>query len=78
MAEQGFGFPLLLGAHDHCVYTNRHGPDNCAVLKSGMDAHNALVIDISWYDGSDAPQITWELVKTKSFPADPAIRPPPS
>ena len=73
MAEQGFGFPLLLGAHDHCVYTNRHGPDNCAVLKSGMDAHNALVIDISWYDGSDAPQITWELVKTKSFPADPAI-----
>jgi len=74
MANEGLGFPLLLGAHDHSVYTGEYGPDRCQVVKGGCDAHNALIVDITWPEASSsAPVIKWELVETKRWEPNPEL-----
>ena len=71
MANLGLGFPLILGAHDHSVFVGEHGPDKCQILKGGADAHNAIIIDITWPDQHcTSPLVKWELVEAKRWEPD--------
>ena len=71
MAELGLGFPLILGGHDHTVFVGEYGPDKCKILKGGSDAHNAIIIDITWLTQEcTTPLVKWELVEAKWWRPD--------
>ena len=71
MAELGLGFPLILGGHDHSVFVGKYGPDMCKILKGGSDAHNAIIIDITWLTQEcTTPLVKWELVEAKWWRPD--------
>eukprot|EP00961_Rhodomonas_salina_P252695 3415620-Rhodomonas_salina.1 len=46
MAKEELGFPLIVGAHDHepCL----EQVSGAWITKAGMDAQNAVIIDIRW------------------------------
>jgi len=48
----GRRFPIVLGGHDHSVIDATTGGGS-RILKAGMDAQNAIVIDILWPDDDD-------------------------
>lgn len=71
----GSSIPLVVGGHDHDIYDEKHS--GCRIIKTGMDAVNAAIIDIDWYLASDAPkqpEISIKLVPTASFEPDPEIQ----
>ena len=74
---QHFGggkFPIICGGHDHEMYDETVAGNR--ILKTGMDATHAVVIDIIWDDdhACDAihkpTDIQVEMVATKDFPPD--------
>jgi 5'-nucleotidase len=88
---QAFGhyFPVVCGGHDHEVYNEciipgeplasvkpLHCYETCCIVKAGMDAESAGVIDFVW-NGSERndniPQITVEIVPTSNFEPDPDL-----
>ena len=41
------------------------------ILKGGSDAHNAIIVDITWPDPHcSAPFIKWEIVEAKRWEPD--------
>jgi len=40
------------------------------VLKGGCDAHNTIIVDITWADATSKPVVKWELVETRRWKAD--------
>merc|ERR1719215_2072541 len=42
-------FPVILGGHDHDMSNETHGPNNCRLIKPGMDAKDAAIIDLVWW-----------------------------
>lgn len=67
---KGDNFPIILGGHDHEVYDETI--DGSRVIKTGMDGENTAIIDIVWKDRgvSSKPEITVDMIKTDSYPAD--------
>ena len=74
MASMKMGFPLICGAHDHVAYMEQ--VEGAWIVKAGMDANNALIIDINWpttETKGEEPTISVELVPTDAYPADPQL-----
>eukprot|EP00960_Hanusia_phi_P054129 762550-Hanusia_phi.AAC.9 len=62
MARLQMGFPLLVAAHDHDPYVETI--EGCTIVKTGMDAENAAIVDILWESGEtpgERPKIKVEL-----------------
>ena len=71
----GSTIPLVVGGHDHDIYDESHS--GCRIIKTGMDAVNAAIIDIDWCLTSNVgkqPDISINLVPTASFAPDPKIQ----
>jgi hypothetical protein len=70
LARQHIGFPLLVAAHDHDPYLER--VDNCWIVKTGADALQAAIIDITWpskdTQGKE-PEVDVKIVKCSDYPA---------
>lgn len=68
-------FPVIVGGHDHDVTNEVHGERKCPVVKAGMDAENAAIIDVVWKtaDRLERPEVTVTIKPVKGFDADPAI-----
>jgi hypothetical protein len=47
-------FPVIIGGHDHHRVHEQHGARKCHLVKAGMDATHAAIIDIFWTDKPDA------------------------
>lgn len=72
--EMGNHFPLLMGGHDHEPYLET--VNGCRIVKTGMDAIQAAVIDIRWENEEDSilPSIEVQMLNTKDFAADPSVK----
>lgn len=70
----GDTFPLVLGGHDHEPY-DETTDNGSRVIKTGMDAERAAVIDIAWQneESNDPPSIQVEVLETANFSPDPAV-----
>jgi 5'-nucleotidase len=69
MAQLKLGFPLILGAHDHEPYLEQ--VDGACIVKTGMDAQNAAIIDVHWPDAeSREPTVHVELVRCDDYGAN--------
>lgn len=71
---QHFGgdtFPLILGGHDHTVFDEIH--NGTRVIKTGMDAEFAAIIDIQWRAEEEQPSIHVELKATADFAPDATV-----
>jgi len=71
MARLQMGFPLLVAAHDHDPYVETI--EGCTIVKTGMDAENAAIVDILWESGEtpgERPKIKVELVKCSEYHAN--------
>lgn len=67
---QEFDFPLVLSGHDHHVVDEV--VCNTRLIKPGMNAIKAAVIEISWANADQSkPTIESKFVKCADFPADP-------
>jgi hypothetical protein len=69
MARQRLGFPLLLAAHDHDPYVEQ--VEGCWIVKTGCDAVNAAIIDITWASHEtpgDQPTVEVQVVKCRDYP----------
>ena len=65
-----FDFPIILSGHDHhCVDRTINGT---RLLKPGLDANKAIVLDLSWpsADADAIPNIDVELVDITQYPPD--------
>ena len=69
----GDTFPIVIGGHDHDLYDEAH--NGSRIIKTGMDAHRAAIIDIVWEDSliTTKPRIRVDIVDTKAFPPDTII-----
>ena len=68
MARQRLGFPLILAAHDHDPYLEV--VEGCCIVKTGCDAENAGIIDVTWTSSEtpgDKPKIEAKLVKCRDY-----------
>lgn len=64
-------FPVVLGGHEHVVVQER--VEGTWVLKAGMDAEHAAVVDLAW-DESGALSTTVTIASTSDFAEDAALR----
>ncbi len=69
LARQRLGFPLLVAAHDHDPYLER--VEDCWIVKTGADATQAAIIDITWPSKDTpgkAPEVDVKMVKCSDYP----------
>jgi 2',3'-cyclic-nucleotide 2'-phosphodiesterase (5'-nucleotidase family) len=78
----GTVFPVVCGGHDHEVY--HETVNGTCIVKAGMDAANAAIIDVQWWDNTDQmmvpsldgppppsnPTVRVEIVPTTNFEPD--------
>jgi hypothetical protein len=72
----GKSFPIVIGGHDHEPYNKTI--QGSWVLKTGMNADNTAIIDITWkIDDNGAlcsrPEIKVDMVPTKTYASAPKI-----
>jgi 5'-nucleotidase len=72
----GKTFPIVIGGHDHEPYDETI--QGSRVVKTGMNADNTAIIDITWkIDDNGAscsePEIKVDMVPTKTYTPDPEI-----
>lgn len=67
------GIYAVLGGHDHTEYAAKH--NGCALLKAGMDAKNAAVMDFLWSTTEDtAPSLdSFQLIPLSKFTGSKAV-----
>jgi len=71
LAQTGV-FPLILAGHDHTEYFETY--NNSLLIKSGLDAHKATIIDIVWDNKeTTTPKVTYVVKQASDYPADPTI-----
>lgn len=79
LAAQGaVRFPVIIGGHDHEPHVET--VDGVHVVKAGMDATHAAVVDLAWPDEPppagepDLPTVTVRLEDVRAWPEDAALR----
>lgn len=74
LAEMGL-FPVILGGHDHHQTSEIHGSTPCHIVKPGMDATHAAIIDIVWHSAEPLakPSVTVAFKAVTDFPPDPDL-----
>ena len=65
--------PLVMGGHDHEPYVERH--KGCQIVKAGMDAEHAAIIDVTWTTNTTITNTTTNT-NTNTTPSQ--ILPPPT
>lgn len=70
-------FPLIIGGHEHRVYHEL--VDQTWIVKSGSDAVQATIVDLTWpaekpTDGPDVPTVRLRLERTSDYREDSALR----
>eukprot|EP00931_Biecheleriopsis_adriatica_P008071 TRINITY_DN109303_c0_g1_i1.p1 TRINITY_DN109303_c0_g1~~TRINITY_DN109303_c0_g1_i1.p1 ORF type:complete len:628 (+),score=118.47 TRINITY_DN109303_c0_g1_i1:30-1886(+) len=65
-------FPLVIAGHDHDVYQQTHGKRETLVVKAGMDAEKAAVIDLEWPSDPEEhfPSVSMTLKDVNDFAPD--------
>ena len=62
----GDRLPLIMGGHDHEIFLET--VNGCQIVKTGMDAHHAAIIDIQWSANNMAkPTVRVQMVDTLDF-----------
>eukprot|EP00930_Biecheleria_cincta_P002213 TRINITY_DN103234_c0_g1_i1.p1 TRINITY_DN103234_c0_g1~~TRINITY_DN103234_c0_g1_i1.p1 ORF type:complete len:675 (-),score=99.49 TRINITY_DN103234_c0_g1_i1:510-2336(-) len=64
-------FPVIVAGHDHDAYQKTHG-DDTLVVKAGMDASHAAIIDLEWPADPDvsSPKVTVVMKDVKDYEPD--------
>jgi len=71
LAKTGL-FPVIIGGHDHDTIHEMHG--SCPIVKAGMDAATAAIIDLEWTDGMYMrPNVHVRLVPVTDYDVDDEI-----
>jgi 2',3'-cyclic-nucleotide 2'-phosphodiesterase (5'-nucleotidase family) len=77
-AQTDVRFPLIVGGHDHEAHLEvAHGAH---IVKAGMDATHAAVVDLAWPDEPppagepDLPAVTVRLEDVRTYEDDPCLR----
>ncbi|CAK8991260.1 3'-cyclic-nucleotide 2'-phosphodiesterase/3'-nucleotidase [Durusdinium trenchii] len=66
------GIYAVLGGHDHTEYAMSH--NGCALLKAGMDAKNAAVMDLFWNTEDTVPCVdSFQLISLSKFTSSKAV-----
>src|SRR6185437_10689107 len=71
-------FPIVVGGHEHTVFLEQI--EGTWLVKAGMDAEHAVVLDIAWpaepppAGAPDIPQVRVRLEDVKPYPEDAALR----
>jgi len=80
-AADDYTFPVVCGGHDHEIFDETHAGSR--ILKAGMDATHAAIIDIRWNDNDDdnnndrkapPPTVEAEIIPTRDFGPDPDLQ----
>ena len=69
LARKRIGFPLLVAAHDHDPFLER--VEDCWIVKTGADATQAAIIDITWPSKDtpgQSPEVDVKMVKCSDYP----------
>eukprot|EP00928_Gymnodinium_smaydae_P090834 TRINITY_DN7454_c2_g2_i2.p1 TRINITY_DN7454_c2_g2~~TRINITY_DN7454_c2_g2_i2.p1 ORF type:complete len:718 (-),score=99.36 TRINITY_DN7454_c2_g2_i2:76-2229(-) len=73
LAESG-KYPVIVAGHDHEVTNTTHGSRKCPVVKAGMDAQNAAIIDLVWTAEQGAPpQVNVSIKPVSDYAPDPRL-----
>ena len=74
-----YTFPVVCGGHDHEIFDETHAGSR--ILKAGMDATHAAIIDIRWNDNNNnnnnrnaPPTVEAEIIPTRDFGPDPDLQ----
>uniref|UniRef100_A0A7S2WK64 EF-hand domain-containing protein n=1 Tax=Rhizochromulina marina TaxID=1034831 RepID=A0A7S2WK64_9STRA len=62
--------PVVIGGHDHEVMQTVVGDHGCTVIKGGMDAEHAVIVDLEWHGDDTAPVVTVELKNVDDYEPD--------
>eukprot|EP00931_Biecheleriopsis_adriatica_P064192 TRINITY_DN39015_c0_g1_i1.p1 TRINITY_DN39015_c0_g1~~TRINITY_DN39015_c0_g1_i1.p1 ORF type:complete len:924 (-),score=135.39 TRINITY_DN39015_c0_g1_i1:279-3050(-) len=70
------GISVVLGGHDHEEYCKSHGTPACWLLKTGMDANKAAVVDLFWASDNDTEPVVdvHELVPLGTIKKDRTVQ----
>lgn len=65
-------FPVIVGGHEHTPLLERV----CGtwIVKSGAEAVEAVVTEVTWPDGDGPPVVVTRLDAVSQYPEDPAVR----
>lgn len=69
-ADGGLPFPVVLGGHEHQPVTEQVGPT--WIVKAGLDASHAVVVDLTWADGRGTTAVRLEDVT--AYPESTLVR----
>jgi len=70
----GGTFPIVLGGHDHDM--SDETVKECRILKMGMDATHAAIVDFVWESSESPtrPSVSVEKVEVGTFPPDACVK----
>jgi len=74
LAEMGL-FPVILGGHDHDKYSEVDEKTGCRVVKPGMDATDAVIVDLVWYSNEKGakPTVSVQFKAVNDYKPDPEL-----
>lgn len=74
LADMGL-FPVILGGHDHDQMSEVSEKTGCRVVKPGMDATHAAIVDLVWYSSEPQakPVVNVHFKAVSDFKADPEL-----
>lgn len=64
-------FPVVVGGHEHTVFDEN--VDGTWVVKAGMDATHAAVVDLAWSEAGELA-VTTRIEDVSAYPEDPELR----
>ena len=65
-------FPVVCGGHDHEMFDET--VEGGRIIKTGMDATHAAVIDIQWDKDDNKPQVHVQMIPTTDYDPDPDLK----
>lgn len=65
-------FPIIVGGHEHKPFIESVG--DTQIVKAGLDADHAVVVDLRWRSEGALPSVTVNLIPSSSLAEDPDMR----